>query len=737
MTRLRALYRRHAGFVILYLLFASFRLLALLLFRPGGFIADFSDYDFYATWGTMIPMGYRTYDTLWTAYPPLFAALMLTVFEWASRIPPWVEPRLGFHVLLGLVLLAFDSGNLWLIYRLAGRLVRDEGADAIPGGLPPLVAPLVAPALYALFFVPVYTMLGWFETMPLFFMLLGLELLFVPRPWGWTGSAVAAALGFLTKLTPALLVPVAVRWLGAQLSWDAMRREWFRRESAGNLLRPAVYVLIFLAVVVGVSYPYVRANPALALSSFRVQSIRPPWQSVWALIDGFYGYGLVPLDMRNLDGLNASLWESRIPWGAVGLAFAALYLWLYTRPYDWSRVRTALALSAAGVILLFLYSKGWSPQFLVWVLVFISLLLPTLRGVVVAILLSLVNFVEANVFLILLPGEHWIMVGTVWTRTLLLVLLMVEFTAQIWPRAGQVHVRRVTAWATWAVVIGALVMGAAGAPRAARAYWAQQQANHPCAEALTLLQVEAGGVNRTVVTQQPEVWRDLYPWLRHDYDFVVLDGYIPDGDPGEEVVARANALLNQEFWWVERGDIPFSPTSPVEARDRYFAQPQVHVLEEQTLGACRLTRVLAAQGAPLATASVAGGPLHLNHVALGPAQVGRPLQLVLYWHGDAPIEARYTVFTQLFDPAGALVAQQDNWPVHGLAPTDSWTPGVWVRDPYTLPIPADAAESAAESATAGDYQLWVGVYDEAGRRPLTLQDGSSADHITIPVTVSQ
>ena len=108
----------------------------------------------------------------------------------------------------------------------------------------------------------------------------------------------------------------------------------------------------------------------MAFSSFRIQSIRPPWQSVWAVLDGFYGYGLVPLDMRNLSGLSGPLWETRLPWTWIGLAFIAVYLWLYTRDYDWQQPRTPIAFSAVSVILLFLYSKGWSPQFLLWVLVY-------------------------------------------------------------------------------------------------------------------------------------------------------------------------------------------------------------------------------------------------------------------------------------------------------------------------------------------------------------------------------
>jgi hypothetical protein len=734
MPRTRAFFspaagRRHAGFLTLYLLFVSFRLLALLLFRPGGFITDFSDYDFYYTWGTLVPMGYRAYDNLWTAYPPLFPALMLTIFEWAARIPPWVEPRLFFHLLLGLALLVFDSGNLILIYRLAGRLVRQEGAAATIASLPETAAVLIPPLLYTLFFVPVYTLIGWFEPMPLFFTLLALDLLLTPRPWGWVGSAVAVGLGFLTKLTPILVLPVAVRYLGARLSWRAARDAWFRRGDPGNLARPALYSAILLAVVVGIGAPFVRANPDLALSSFRVQSIRPPWQSLWAVIDGFYGYGLVPLDMRNLQGLAGPLWESRIPWGLVGLLFLGVYLWLYTRAYDWARVRTPLVFSAVSVILLFLYSKGWSPQYLIWVLAFIALLLPTGRGVVIAVALSLINFVEADVFLLLLPEEHWIMVGTVLARTALLALLLVEFLGQIWPAVaiGQ-QMRRVSATASWAVVGLALAGAVLGTPRAAAAYWDQQQAGHPCRAALDLLQAEAGWPNQTIVTQQPEVWRDLYPWLRHAYTFHVLDGYIPDGDPAAEVLARANRFAGQEFWWIERPDQPDSPTSPRVARDRYFAQPNVHVIEEQTLGACRLFRVLQTDGPPLATAAVDGGPIRLVAAAPRVTELGDPLRLVLYWQAEAPVTGRYTVFTQLLDPEGAMIAQQDNWPVRGLAPTDTWQPATLIRDPYELALPDQAPPAA--------LRLRVGLYDAANRVMLTTADGATADHLVIPVEES-
>jgi hypothetical protein len=736
--RLLERYHRHAAFVHLWLLALSFRLLALLLFRPGGFITDFSDYDFYATWGTLGPMGYRAYDNLWTAYPPLFPLVMLNVYEWSARIPAWIEPRLFFHLLFGLVLLGFEAGNLLLIYRIAGKLAHEE-ATPPPTGYSS--AALAAVTFYALCFVPVYTLLGWFESMPLFFLLLGLALLLEPDGWGWPSSAVAAGLGFLSKLTPILLLPVAIRWLGTRFSWDAARREWFNPHHKGNLLRPVLYTLIFIVVVVGIGYPLIHANPGLALSSFRIQSIRSPWESIWAVMDGNYTAGVVELDMRNLEGLATPLWPSHIPWGWVGIAFALLYLWLYTRRYDWTRTRTLLAFTATSVILLFLYSKGWSPQFLVWVLAFLALLLPTLRGVVLAILLSLVNVVESHIFLIMLPNEHWLLVGTVIIRTILLVLLMIEFLAQIWPAPLPAsRVRQVAAWASWGVMLSAVVSAGIAAPRVTRAYWDQRLAAHPCREAIAYLEQEAGWPQPLIVTQQPDLWRDLYPWLRNLYDFSVIDGYVTSYDFAGEALRRANEITDREFWWVSDDDMAYTRESPPVVHDRYLAQANVFRLEEQIGGDCRLERVLhLADSQPLATANQSapegatkntpdtGGPIVLDLATLTSVQVGGTLRLVLYWHTESPVTGRYTVFTQLFDPAGTLVAQQDNWPVQGLAPTDTWQAGALIRDPYALTLPPDVSP--------GNYQLWVGLYDESGRRTLTLADGSKADHVTLSVVV--
>jgi hypothetical protein len=733
-ARLRRFYAEHRWFLGLLILFASFRFFAILLFRPGGFIADNSDYEFYAAWGLTAPMGYTTFVDLWTAYPPLFPALMLPIFEWSSRIAPWVEPRLAFHVLFGLELLLFEVGNFILIYRLARRLERDRTADDAPLRASGTVLPLslTAPAFYALLFAPVYTLLGWFEAMPLFFLLLGLDLLLSQRRGLWIASAVAAALGFLVKLTPMMLAPVAVRWFGARLSVEAIRREWFTRGSPGNLVKPALYITVFVGVIVGVGLPFTQFNPALALSSFSVNSLRPPWQSVWALLDGYYGFGLVPVDMRNLRGLEeGGQWSSGLPWPWITLGFALVYLWLYTRRYDWSRIRTPIAFTALSVIWLFLYSKGWSPQFVVWVLAFVVLLRPDLYGVLLAVMLTLLNVVESSVFLILLPDERWIMTTTVLARTALLLLIAVDFAGQIWPRAqaGQ-RMQRV------AVRLGAVVMAVvvvvliAGAPQAAQAYQARRLAEHPCRAAIVQLQAEAGGLTRTIAMEESDLWRDLYPWLHNDYTLTIVDGYNPEDRPFDVVKTEKLADLARmgEFWWIERSTVEDEAFAWAPAAENFFALPDVYQSDAQHLDACKLVRVFTlTEARPLGRFHVADGAIDLRHVALGKAQAGAELPLVLYWQTPAGVTGSYTVFTQLFAPDGRMVAQQDNLPVNGLAPTNTWTPAKPVRDAYSLSIAADAPP--------GLYDLHIGLYDAVGRQMVDLPAGGSSDHVTVTLTV--
>jgi hypothetical protein len=132
---------------------------------------------------------------------------------------------------------------------------------------------------------------------------------------------------------------------------------------------------------------------------------------------------------------------------------------------------------------------------------------------------------------------------------------------------------------------------------------------------------------------------------------------------------------------------------------------------------------------PVAVAEVAGGPISLLAAETGSAHPGSTLHLVVYWQAAQRVDERYTVFTQLTAPDGTLVAQQDNYPVRGLAPTDTWQPGVVVRDPYQLVLPVDAPP--------GEYRLRIGLYTAEGRRPLVLGDGTQGEFVELRIVIGE
>jgi len=102
---------------------------------------------------------------------------------------------------------------------------------------------------------------------------------------------------------------------------------------------------------------------------------------------------------------------------------------------------------------------------------------------------------------------------------------------------------------------------------------------------------------------------------------------------------------------------------------------------------------------------------------------GGGLEFTLYWQALNRPTHDYTVFVQLLDSANQVVAQQDQLPQSGNAPTTSWTIGEIIPDPYTLSV---------ETTPGQSYRLIVGLYrPETGERlPLTV-DNDTMDALTL------
>ncbi len=104
-----------------------------------------------------------------------------------------------------------------------------------------------------------------------------------------------------------------------------------------------------------------------------------------------------------------------------------------------------------------------------------------------------------------------------------------------------------------------------------------------------------------------------------------------------------------------------------------------------------------------------------------PVQTGQDLNLKVYWQADAPPERDYTVFTQLLDRNGALVAGWDSQPLGGYFPTSQWPSGEIITDIVRLPLPADLPP--------GDYTLITGMYPLDTQERLPTNTGS--DYLTL------
>jgi hypothetical protein len=196
--------------------------------------------------------------------------------------------------------------------------------------------------------------------------------------------------------------------------------------------RALVYTLITVVVAAVILLPFAITSPSYTLASLRSQASKSSWQTVWALIDGNYTTGLFGPVADHLDPTKAGLQlhnPSRIPWFITVPLFALIYLYLFSRTMDTDDKKALLSFTGMTLCLFFLWAKGWSPQWQVMLIPLILLVFPNGHGVLYCLVLGFVNFLEWPV--ILSRGLNHLLVITVSARTLIFVLLLVEFYLRI------------------------------------------------------------------------------------------------------------------------------------------------------------------------------------------------------------------------------------------------------------------------------------------------------------------
>ncbi|MCS6802002.1 MAG: glycosyltransferase family 39 protein [Chloroflexota bacterium] len=112
-----------------------------------------------------------------------------------------------------------------------------------------------------------------------------------------------------------------------------------------------------------------------------------------------------------------------------------------------------------------------------------------------------------------------------------------------------------------------------------------------------------------------------------------------------------------------------------------------------------------------------------------PARRAGVVRVRLFWEALRPLAASYRVVVQLVNPVYHVYAAKDNRPVDDRFPTTSWPVGTAVIDEYRLVL--------LSGTPPGEYQLSIGVYDEATGQRLRVDGGDRTDLLLGPVRIAR
>lgn len=688
-------------------LFVVFRLLTLFLLKPGGFIRDWSDFDTYMGIAGLSDFSLYPFLDFWLEWPPLVPWLMVGAYKLSLLLPPWPDdPRLWFVLIVGVVLILFEVGNFVLIYRLARRFIQT-----------PLLLSRVM-WLYAGLFPPVYAMLGFFDTVALFFMLLTLELLLADRR---LLSAVSIGVGFMVKIVPIFMLPVA------------LRRLWFqyRHNHRDMGIEMGLYLVIVGLTMVVLLAPFI-IIPVLDgghqwwITSFRSMLGRSAWETVWAVADGYYGFGAVGGDRLNWAETNFAI--NHAPqvagwlWGVISLAFAVLYIFIFTRPANYNQPRNVIALGGLTVAIFMLWSKGYSPQFLVYLLPFIILLFPYGRGLTYALVLTALNVLEQPVYFVLLPQAMWLLTLVVIVRFLVIAIIALDMALEIWPLAALIPLRRfapITVGSVFAVILLVLT------PFMLKAYNNHQLAQSSANTFVGFMRAQAQNIDAANCPTGPEsqqvfvgdqaTYRQLYPYLRQNFDLQVTTG----APEGSNFPPTTNLLPNSGLAWI-------LPTGPQAARLATAAAQKGRAVETfnfANLGTASLYNFSNDTINCYPQARFTGGiELVTHHVE----EASGGVNVTVFWQARSPQYQNLTVFIHLLDANGQWIAGHDSVPQNGAAPVANWPVDTIRADSHYINLPANLPP--------GEYTIVAGIYNDAKvRLPVFGMNGIGFKDRSVPL----
>ncbi len=202
-----------------------------------------------------------------------------------------------------------------------------------------------------------------------------------------------------------------------------------------------------------------------------------------------------------------------------------------------------------------------------------------------------------------------------------------------------------------------------------------------------------------------------------NYMSAPLVWYAVESEPVESELLEQLSRRYARIWLVRDRNAATDDAENRRGVERYLTEHAYKADEERMDEWARLLRFSAAGTAQtqMETAHVLGDmqlaqisigieqPAHTSSVdAAVSVQPGDTLQIGLRWQAKQTQAGNYTVFIQLLNASGQVVAQRDRWPGDGFFPTAALQAGQIITDNLALPLPSDLSP--------GSYRLIGGLY---------------------------
>ena len=326
---------------------------------------------------------------LWVEYPPFFPFLSRIVY---LAVGGREHSYIYFLVILFSLV---QSINIFLFVKIAHKIYdRVESLTRI--------------IIYSFLLVAVFYGWAYFDSLGVFCMLFGLLLTLNKKD---ISSGLVLGVGGVVKWFPLLLLPTSWLWLG-----------W----------RKAIKVIIPALLVLLVSWGYLfMVSPDFTEASIMSQGAKGSWETVWAILDGNMetgNFGLSADRQIAETALQPTGRPSRIsPWLTL-ILFCGVGLALFLG----SRVdseKAAIGFFGVTFVLFLLWSPGYSPQWVLYLLPLVMLAFEKRRSVLLAIVLLFVNLLEWPI--LLSRGLFQYLDEIILLRTGILILMAVLFGQKV------------------------------------------------------------------------------------------------------------------------------------------------------------------------------------------------------------------------------------------------------------------------------------------------------------------